>query len=168
MLSFSLISICINNLTINSFPAGLIWVLLGKWMAEHEISVKKWMLNCLIIVSFLALYTEQYLILHSHWLVGANDCYFSLLLLVPCLFAWLLRQNVTCPYAPALRAASSVAYAFHASFITLLSGAATIVLHAHLHPIVLFAAACLACFTLTYLILRLEKLHKLRFLKYAH
>lgn len=152
----------------NSFPAGLVWVLLGKWLAEHTPSIKNWALNSLVLLSFIALYLEQYLILHNHWLVAANDCYFSLLLLAPSSFAWLLRRNISCRYAPVLRAASSVSYVFHASFITVLGAIASVALHINLSPLVLFISACVACFVLTYCILKLEKQKKLRILRYAH
>ena len=108
----------------NSFPVALIWVSLGKWLAEHKAAVVKLPVRGLIVmacISAACLIAEHCLVRAMHW-QGANDCYF---MLIPvCVVVFLLALNVKADYPSAakLRRFSTVTYCMHVG-LTLVVGA---------------------------------------------
>lgn len=107
---------------LNSWPISLIWICIGKMIAEKD--KENYMnLEFYVIVgvlSFVCLYFEQLYILNKD-ISKVNDCYFSLIPLCWMIFLIIKNMNFTCKKAFALRKLSTILYVTHASTIDILN-----------------------------------------------
>lgn len=105
----------------NSFPVGILWVTLGKILAEGGIILhKKWIYSG-ELVSLLLLVGEYYFIQHMGVSLD-NDCYF---MLVPvCFFTMLLLIQSNIKLKPEItkkiRSASTIVYCLHGTIASAL------------------------------------------------
>lgn len=107
----------------NSFPVSLIWIWLGRFVAQNSERIKS--LNYYkLILSFAGclslLYVEYFIISHFQ-LAMADDCYF---LLIPTCFISLVifgKTKIKFPDMPFMRKASTIIYCTHIPIATILS-----------------------------------------------
>lgn len=144
-----------------SFPAALIWVVLGKYFADNNLSLSRWKNVILFIVSSIFLYVE-WCVLYITTESCDNDCYFFLIPTAISLFL-LIKQikPFQVVFSLFLRKSSTVIYALHGSltiiFSLYFSRASTVFI---LSFIVSFAVSMVVCY--------LEKFKMFRWLKYSH
>lgn len=157
----------------NSFPVALIFVLAGKYLAEHPVKVSNRYLLVIVILGLVALYAE-YLLLDRRQVV-CDDCYFSLLPLGVALFMLVGQNHVAVGQgAIVLRRYSTVMFCVHASLIPFVKGGIK-----HLfwyagctsgNAIALAAAVVtiMVCVVLARVLLRMAQHEKFAFVRYAY
>lgn len=148
-----------------SFWVALFWVITGKILAESSLSwgLNKRILLLLSSVGLIALYVEQAIIVSRGWAV-ADDCYFSLPLFCIPVFLLLLSFDVQVGCTHFLRSASTVTFCLHATLQYILRG----YFGCSVSQNAMFAIALIVSWGLTFLILKLEKMPHLRWLRYSH
>lgn len=102
-----------------SFPASIIWIYLGKIIAENKQWIERKILGkkrATGIIFFGILFLEHYVI--QRYAIGAeNDCYFSLLLVCPWLLSVIIGMD--CPKlvnTKSMRETSTIIYCSHRAF----------------------------------------------------
>lgn len=156
----------------NSFTAGIIWIVAGKMFAENEdlfyFGARKQKL--VILSAVILLYLEQTLIVYlkcSH----TNDFYFMLVPLCLALFASFLKMDLKSSRAKKLRAFSTITYCLHASFAKVPSLLFLILgLPVGTFPIsiIKWILTIITCVLATFIIVKLEKIRILKWLRYLH
>lgn len=152
----------------NSFPAGLIWVSIGKCFADGNIKLKNNKLNCILLVPFAALlFLEWYIVKFTLSEDGCNDCFFTLVPICPIVFAIFKNMNIHIRFSLLLRNLSTMIYTLHASVIFVLR---ELFLRKYdlIHSVLEFVLTLTITLLLCTLLLLLEKRTKLKVLKYSH
>ena len=155
-----------------SFPASIVWISIGKIVAEHLEILKEIQLSKKLIatgIGLILLFAEHFVI-SGYNLSNANDCYFALLLLAPVLFSVILsvdcKQSV---FAKKLRIISTVMYCSHLAagqvlgFLLEKLGFDTKTVFG---ASIVFVLAVVCCSGLALLIDRLKKYRYLNWLQY--
>lgn len=157
----------------NSFPVALIFVLAGKYLAEHHVFVTNKHLIPAIILGFVMLYVE-YLCL-DHQRVMNNDCYFSLLPLSVALFMFIGQNYIKVDHdTKKLRHYSTVMFCLHASIVPAVKGATKHLFwsvgvdNGDVITVAAFIVTILICILLTRLLLWGARHEKFSFVKYAY
>ena len=103
----------------HSFPVAFVFVVIGKYLADHQAFISNRKLVWLIVISFITLLGECVLVMNNHW-VSRGDCYISLLPLSVALFM-MLGQNYVKVHANAmkLRKCSTIIFCSHYSIALL-------------------------------------------------
>lgn len=102
----------------NSFFVALLWIAIGKAMAEKrtECSVKRLVIG--LIFWAVVLYVEHIVSVQIFHGAESADCYFALVPFCTYLFALLKAfKNVSIPHAKTLRICSTLIYVIHGSFL---------------------------------------------------
>lgn len=107
----------------NSFPVSLIWIWLGRFIAQNRERIKS--LNYYRLILYFAgclflLYIEFFIISHFQ-LAIANDCYFFL---IPTCFIFLIifgKTKINFSPKPFMRKASTIIYCTHIPIAVILS-----------------------------------------------
>ena len=105
-----------------SFPAAVLWIALGKWIADREVWLSKpspGMFLLPVACAGILLFLEEVFLL-TFGSRRANDCYFSLVFLCSLLFLALLCRKGRIPWAAKLRPVSMVIYCLHGSLALVL------------------------------------------------
>jgi surface polysaccharide O-acyltransferase-like enzyme len=103
----------------NSFPVSIIWLGLGKWIAEHEVIVDRIPRKFIYgtgILSLAALLAEHCMIQAFGW-AFSNDCYFLLLPVCTVLFIVALNVKIHFSQAVVLRRCSTVIFCLHGALL---------------------------------------------------
>lgn len=111
----------------NNFVVALFWVLIGKMIAENETRIinaykserHKTVIWITLALGSVLLYCEQTLI-RTFDLAYTNDCFFMLPIPVIALFLILLNTKMSTKNAKRFRAASTITYCVHGTFLRLL------------------------------------------------
>lgn len=156
----------------NSFPVAIVWVTCGKCFADKTFSMKMKPSLILLAVSLAALYAEWYFVRKHGW-GHKNDCYLMLFPASVALFS--ILTNIK-PFAVkgslTMRNMSTVIYALHATMATVLREmvAPRFDKLAFLakNNYAVFGCVVLICLVACAVLLTLEKVKILRFLKYSH
>lgn len=158
----------------NSFPCGLLFICIGKLMAENAIFVRKNVLLMLIAV-FSVLYYFEFFVTNHYGLAEADDCFFTLpvvstlcFMLVGQSSGWSGLAKLS---ARAARSCSTIIYCCHLSLASVIA-----IIGFHLgfggyiteHYVWLFLLTLMASLLISFVIIRLEKSPRLKLLKYAH
>ena len=158
----------IMNSPVNSFPAGLFWIICGKLFADGYFSKFKIKESIIVLViSAVLLLTEWILIWHFSD-KSSRDLYF---MTAPCalaIFSILIQlKQINLRYAREMRKISIIIYASHG---TLVRGLSYIfgLLDWSVPSFVTFVIVSAACSCLGILILYLEKKKYFKWLKYSH
>ncbi len=153
----------------NRWPAGFLFLALGKWFADNEqrlpISRKTAFFGCIISVYLMML---EMTCLKGREIVGASDCFMTLIPLTVFLFALLLHTQLPDDSLyRKMRAASTVTFYAHFMLLFLFEGMKN---RFGITPdkLVRYGMIVLLCWGLTELILRLEKIRGFGWLKYSH
>lgn len=154
-----------------SFPVGLFWLVLGKVMAENKERLLSFKTSMTLLPFAVAgLYYEQYWIM-THHTMSFNDCFFMLIPVGFLIFSAMIQTHFSVPYAPYLRAYSTITYCFHASFAIVLRyvlGMYAITITRFSQSVLLWAVTALVCVVATVVIVNLEKVRGFGWLKVAH
>lgn len=149
-----------------SFPSAMLWVALGKLIAEHQIKVAK--INCYVALIFACalLYFEHFYCYHQGWVLD-DDCYLSLAIVCPLLFLTVSQHSFEFKFSKQARKISTIMYCFHLSLLTLLN--IVFPLFDYNPNRWLTFGMCFICsFSVALLILMLESKSRIKFLKYAY
>ena len=149
----------------NNYWVALFWAIVGKMLAErtqHETLNTKTLL-LLSLLGIVALYGEQFLIVSHGW-AAADDCYFSFPLLCVPLFLLFLSCDIRIRHAHFLRCTSTVTFCLHANLQFVLREYCQVGVSQN----AMFAIVLIASWVLTLLILKLEKLPHLHWLRYSY
>ena len=143
-----------------SFIYSMVWISIGKFLAEHPIRINNYVLLLFISISFWALFLEADIVRNKQW-QGDSNSYLSLIPLCPLIFISVAQNWRNPNYGPVFRKYSTMLYCMHISFV--------IVLKAYVSsPIYIFLITLFICFVISSIILFLEKKPYLSVLKYAH
>lgn len=120
---------------VNSYPASLFWVFIGKIIAEHKLKLKSSLLIVLSVLAAAALYLEWRFVISLDGSYN-NDSYFMLAPL--CVFLFLAIEQIKpiqWKYGVYLRRASTVFYVSHGSVLPVVKKLLEIVLHIKCPPV---------------------------------
>ena len=153
----------------NSFPIGFLWVVLGKLFAEGSIHLKRNTAVPLLIISFITLYAEQFIVLFFH-LNRKNDCYFSLVPLCIALFSILYSSNLSLKRSREMRVISTITYVLHSSALSPIEMLLNRIpfLHGEMKNFAAFLIDVVLCVSISIVIMILEKHKGFRWLKWSH
>ena len=153
---------------VNSFPASIFWLILGKYFAETPYTPKrsyKW----IALTGFLTLLAEHFIIQKMGWVL-INDCYLMLIPVCYALFQFLRQFTYYSKFTVRLRNMSTIIYTLHFSVIPILQR----YLHTSIgieNPVLnvaVFAITISICLLVSILIFTLEKKKYFHWLRYAH
>lgn len=158
----------------NNFVVALFWVFVGKFIAEHEASIRAAYSNrngkaiawIVLVAGCVLLYGEQHLI-RTYELAVANDCFLLLPIPSTALFIILLNTEMHTNHASLLRAASTITYCFHGTFVLTLR---SVLKETGFYDfgVLEFLITLGVSWLITYAILKLEKKPALRILRFSH
>jgi len=155
----------------NSLPAGILFIAIGKILAQHSFYVSNKILFISTIVLFFILYCEH-LWIRSNCMVTSDDCYLMLPPLCMSLFM-LVGQNTKLKLnsdIKPLRACSTIIYCSHISIAFCLYGVLRnyVEYDTTAYQILSFFMTLALSSLLAYFVLKLEKHKHFRLLCYSH
>lgn len=156
------------NSPVNSFPAGLFWIICGKIFADGGVKVKLKPSIVALCISLALLFTEWLL---AWKLLGSVREDFYIMLLPACLSLFNVLLNVkpiSLKYAKEMRKISTVTFASHGAVLFIIHGLFEVLLPLTLPSVVKFISTVAICFGISMLIFFLEKFKYLKWLKYSH
>lgn len=161
-----------NNDMYNGFLAGLLWIVIGKFIAIHKsfihyLKFEGVKLYLSIFVSIICLYIEQYVIYYFK-LSKANDCYFMLIPTAFFIVISLLQFNIKIKYANYLRDISVVMYCIHLSlirFFLYVSKKYLVLQDTITTRIYIYIIVVILCILIAMCIFKMRKVKHLEFLK---
>ena len=109
----------IFTLPFNSFPCSILFVGIGKILAEKQFAVSNKLLWCLLFVSLVLLYVEFFITQH-YCKVLYDDCFLLLPVTCTCIFM-LIGQSTPCEInydTKKLRVYSTIIYCCHGSILS--------------------------------------------------
>ena len=114
----------------NSFPASIVWIVIGKYLAENRTKeYSSRYLGIMVGLSAILYSAETYICVSSNW-AKATDCMLFLIPLCSNIFICVLKSSVDLEeFGPALRAISSVTYCLHISLSIVISFLLEKILH---------------------------------------
>ena len=111
----------IFSVPFNSFPCSILFVGIGKLLAERQLAFPKKWLVAMLLFSMVLLYVE-FFVIHRNCVVVDDDCFFLLPVVCSCIFM-LIGQSRPCEIncdAKKLRAYSTIIYCSHGTILGLL------------------------------------------------
>ena len=155
----------------NSFVVGILFLAMGKMLAQRSFYVPNAVLIVMTVVSLVLLYGE-YFFIKSMYKVTNDDCFLMLSPLSVCLFM-LVGQNARFRLnfdTKPLRTYSTIIYCSHISVAYCLYQVLInfVKYKSAIYYLSLFSATLLLVLLLSYVLLRLEKRDSLHWLKYSH
>lgn len=155
------------NAPVNSFPAGILWIVCGKIFADGGIKIKIKPSAIILGVSCALLFTEWFLIKHYSG-EGRNDVYIMLAPCVLALFNILIQlKPINLKHSREMRNISTIVYASHGTFAIVLNHLFEITV-GPMPSIVTFLVTSIVCTGAAILVLMLKKYKYLKWLKYSH
>ena len=158
----------------NNFIVALLWITIGKVVAEHETEIYSQYKTCrgrllvliALIIGCIMLFAEQELI-RIYDFALANDCYIMLSVPTTALFIVVINTDLHLKHAAALRAASTITYCLHGTFIKSVSFV-FISIGINLQSFFVLITTLIVCYMTTIVILRMESRPQLRVLLFSH
>ena len=165
------------TLPFNSFPCSILFIGIGKLLAERQFAPSGKMLWCVLGVSMVLLYVEFFITQH-YFKAYYDDCFFMLPATCTCIFM-LIGQSRPCKMnvdTKKLRSYSTVIYCCHGTILSLghslehliLNGNNGIKAPSAIVPILLFLIAIALSVSLAEIIMTLEHRRHLGWLRYSH
>lgn len=149
----------------NTFWAALLWMQIGKMIAERKSA-----LACvpagalaLVLAAGACLLAFEQVYVTSGGYAAADDCYFSLPLVCVPVFLLILRARVSAQMPPFFRAASTVTYCLHDTL-----NVSLVYVGVSVSPLAMDAVVLTVSWALTAVILVLERRERLRWLRFSH
>ena len=155
-----------------SFPCALLFVAIGKILAERKLYIPDNLLLSVMVLSLVALYCE-YWFTSSCFKVVNDDCYFSLPILCTCLFMMVGQSSPIGSHydTKRLRAYSIIIYCSHVTVATFLYKNFGNIFAFPRIPLCLtlfFVTTLAIALLLSWAILKLERYKPLKWLRFAH
>ena len=162
----------IMNGPINSFPAGIFWIICGKIFADGGFKLKIKTGSILLGISAALLLTE-WVLLYNFTGYYNKDFY---IMLAPCaiaLFGILIQlKPISLKYAKEMRKMSVIVYASHGAVLSIVQKTLNVTVGSYipdtLESIIKFVVISGACIVGTFLVFYLEKKKYTKWLKYSH
>lgn len=153
----------------NSFPAGLLWITMGKYLAEKDSFLDKRKLLTVIFLSAMLLLLEHAIITQYH-LAESNHCYLTFPVFCTAIFCYARELQISVPNGQYAGKLSTILYASHTSVVSVVGFLIRRLLsvRGELLQWLIFVATMVICLTLSVLIFRLEKKKGLQWLHYAY
>ena len=160
------------NDPINSFPAGIFWIICGKIFADGGFKLKTKTSSIILGVSAALLLTEWLLLKHFTGYYN-KDFY---IMLAPCaiaIFSILIQlKPISLKYAREMRKMSVIMYASHGAVLSIIQKLLNETVGAHipatLESVIKFVVVSGICIGGSFLIFYLEKKKYTAWLKYSH
>lgn len=152
-----------------SFPVSLIYIYIGKIIAEN--SKPKSKKTCIIALTVsLALLFIEWKITSSISGVLSNDCLFMLLPCAYFIMELLIQTNISIKNAKILRKMSVIMYPLHASLALIVRAVVDHFIHTNesIEGIIVFLTTLTLCLITCQLIFRLENKKHFKWLRYSH
>lgn len=111
----------IFSVPFNSFPCSILFVGIGKLLAERQLAFPKKWLVAMLLFSMVLLYVE-FFVIHRNCVVVDDDCFFLLPVVCSCIFM-LIGQSRPCEIncdAKKLRSYSIIIYCSHGTILSVL------------------------------------------------
>ena len=155
-----------------SFPVSFVWITIGKMFADKN-NKKKTMNHRIIYVllcfSLIFLYIE-WIIVYKFTGSYNNDCYFMLFPCACLIYFLVLSKEINIAKAKTLRKISTITYPLHASLAVIIR---YVLINTNRYSdtvigVIAFAVVLIACYTICFIIFKLEKCKCFKWLKYSH
>lgn len=145
-----------------TFPAGMLWVSLGKSLASNPVFMKRSIISILCWFSLPFLFIEDTVVRYMQWPSDGNTCYLSFIPICLCFFVWFGVSDFKVAGSALLRKMSTMIYCMHLSIIFWLRELTAC------GNYVVFVIAMLVSTIISLIIIRMQKYPKLNWLKYAY
>jgi hypothetical protein len=150
-----------------SFPAALIWVVIGKIVAENNRMIPDRVLYPSLFVSIILYYFEFLTIEHFEWSLH-SDCFITSIPLVTLIFVMIGQmRDMRCRCALWLRKSSIIIYCLHFIVIRYIIN---VYEHLHLEPhmLLVFSLTVIICISSAFLIIYCCEEKGIKVLRYAY
>jgi hypothetical protein len=132
-----------------NLPAALIWVVIGKFLADKPVILSKKVLYPLLAVAIVLYMVEAFFVNRYHFSVH-NDCFLTSIVLCTLIFIAIGQSSdIQCKHALWLRKSSIIVYCVHLTIIRLLKLASLYVFwlpNWAIYTITLIVSLCIAYF----------------------
>lgn len=149
-----------------SFPSALVWVVIGKVIAENQVKIPARLGLSALALSFVMLFAEHYIGYAKGWVLD-DDCYLSLLIVCPLIFMMVSQYTLQTNNDAFMRKMSTMIYCSHLSLLTVIK-----LCFAHYgidtNRWILFLVCLTSASGLSIFLLWIEDRWNIRILKYAH
>ncbi len=152
----------------NSFPCSILFVGIGKLLAERKLTPSNGQIWTLLVFSMLLLYLE-FFITQKYFKAYYDDCFIMLPAACTCIFM-LIGQSHPCTMkcdTSKLRSHSTIIYCCHGTILKMMHLLFFKEADGYM-PLVLFLIALAVSIAIGSLLLRLERCQHLGWLKYSH
>lgn len=154
----------------NSFPVSIVWIILGKIIAEkkeyifHKIKTGK---VAAILLCFLLLLYIEYLMIRKFEIAVADDCYLMLLLVCPCIYILILQWNIHFKFSYLCRKFSTITYCLHSSMGKIINSVCIFLFGSfRLKNMAVFLLTLLSCFIVFLIIEKIKQQKYFYWVKY--
>lgn len=149
-----------------NLPAALIWVIIGKILAETPIKIPQSITWLLLLVVSVAYYGEFFMVEHFDWSIH-TDCFVTSIPLCTLIFIAIGQSvDIKCKHALSLRKSSIIIYCLHKTIILVLE-----IVSSHsfeMTKLVIFVITLIFSACLAFLILYLREQKDIKWLKYSY
>lgn len=154
------IEICYPVNFYNSFPASVLWIIIGKIFAEHDFNIKRKMNLLLLLTSIVALFCEEQFVKSYSY---TDDWYIMLFPICILLFALIKDSMREVPFSQQMRSFSTVTFCLHASLGIVLDYLIGKYLDVNIFPgaTVVFVLTVFGCIIVTLVLLKYSRHMKL-------
>ena len=150
-----------------SIPAALVWVVIGKILAENKRRFSNSVLCPAIILFFILYYVEFFIIEHFGWSLH-TDCFIMSIPLVTLLFIAIGQsEDVQCRQALWLRKSSIIVYCLHFTVIRVFKNAFEY-FNNEANVLFVFSFALFFCLFTSFIIIKLCEQNDVKLLRYAY
>lgn len=156
----------------NSFPCSILFVGIGKILAEKELSPSNKLLWIVLFFSMVLLYVEFYITQH-YFKAYYDDCFLLLPVACACIFMLIGQSSPrkTGYDTIKLRTYSTIIYCCHGTLISIMNSVLNFIKMNEINCIIQFAMFFITIFlsiAICELLMRLERRRYLGWLKYSH
>lgn len=153
----------------NSYPAGLLWIVLGKYFSERDVDMKKAGSPCFIAV-FAVVLVLEYLLITVFELGYAGQAYLSLIPFCVAVFCCVMTAKITIGSDYRFGNASTIIYVTHASILTVMRSVfrRMLPLTGELQKWAIILVTMIVCLVICWVVFTLERKKGFRWMRYAY
>lgn len=151
-----------------NFFVGVIYIVLGKILAEKEKNNQTKKDMAMSLVCFALLIAEYLALYFGRVQINNTDCFVMLPLTAFFLCKWVLSLDVRCSFSGVMRKLSAISYCVHMAIFMIVGKFLSILDIQDFGNIIVFALTLIATWAIGLVILKLEKYKAFGFLKYSH
>ena len=150
-----------------NLPAAMVWIIIGKILAEKPIVLSTNYLYPLIVLAAILYFTEFFIIEHFGWSIH-TDCFLMSIPLCILIFVAIGQStDIKCKHALWLLKSSIIIYCVHQTFIRML-GFVSSYFGLALPKLVIYMTTLIVCIGTASLILYLSEKREIKVLRYAY